>query len=444
MPNDTNANSDARKNTVNNQALRPAKDGMPDALTMSANAPANAPVNTPRLPASIYVIGAVSMLNDFATEMVTPLIPILLATTLAAGPVVLGLIEGLANAVASFVQLGSGRFSDARGGKRKPLAVAGYLVSNLMRPLIVLATLWWHVVLIRSLDRVGKGLRNAPRDALITDLAPPSLRGRAFGIHRAFDNLGAVGGALIGALVMIVFSANLKDIVLLSVLPGLLCVALLAFGVREPVKNTPATPMKWRLNWADVPTSMRGYLFTVMLFTFSRTAELFIVLRAHELGASTAHALLLWAALNFVKIFANVGGGILADRYGRFALLVPGWGLHSAAMLGFCFVDSIFTLWWAVIFFGFAMSVSEGVERAVIGEHAGLEARGTLFGWYYALVGLASIPAGLALGWLWQTAGAVTAYGFAAAVGLMATLILQFGVVPRIARDRVQSQAGSS
>ncbi len=414
------------------KALLP--EAPPPQVVTGLTAPATTLTSKPKIPRSIYIIGCVSMLNDFATEMVTPLIPILLATTLAAGPVVLGLIEGLANAVACFVQLWSGRFSDARGGRRKPLAVGGYLLSNIMRPFIVLATAWWHVVLIRALDRVGKGMRSAPRDALIADLAPAPVRARAFGIHRAFDNLGAVGGALIGAMVILAFSANLKDIVLLSVVPGLLCVALLAFGVREPVKNIPAVPLMVKLKWSDVPTELRSYLLTVMLFTFSRTAELFIILRAHELGASLPHALLLWAMLNFVKIFANVGGGMLADRYGRIALLVPGWALHSAAMLGFCFVDNLFTLWWAVIFFGFAMSVSEGVERAVIGEYAGQQQRGTLFGWYYALVGIASIPAGLLLGWLWQTMGPTAAYGFAASVGLLATFTLKFAVAPKILR----------
>ena len=388
-----------------------------------------------RLPAGIYVIGLVSMLNDIATEMVTPLIPILLATLLASGPVVLGLVEGLANAVACLMQIWAGRFSDARGGRRKPFAVTGYLISNLMRPMLALATVWWHVVMIRALDRVGKGIRNAPRDALIVDLSPPTLRARAFGIHRAFDNLGAVGGALLGALVISYYSTDLNDVLLISAVPGLLCVALFAFGVREAKRASVTVPMRMRLSWSDVPKNARGYLMTVMLFTFARTAELFIVLRAHELGASTVHALLLWAALNFVKIFANYAAGVWADRNGRFSLLVPGWLLHSIAMLGFCFVTSIASLWLAALFFGIAMAVSEGVERAVIGDFADPAARGTLFGWYYALVGIASMPAGLLLGWLWQSQGATTAYAFAGLAGVLATGLLHFRVTPALLKS---------
>ena len=379
------------------------------------------------MPAGIYIIGLVSMLNDIATEMVTPIIPILLATTLASGPIVLGLVEGLANAVACVVQIYAGRLSDARGGRRKPLAVTGYLVSNVMRPLLGIATAWWHVVLIRSLDRVGKGIRNAPRDALIVDLSPMAMRARAFGIHRAFDNLGAVGGALLGALLITAFSSNLKDVLMISAIPGLLCVALFAFGVREKRKAVEPKPMVYRLQWRDVPSSARGYLVAVMMFTFARTAELFIVLRAHELGASTVHALMLSAALNFIKIFGNYAAGAFADHCGRTTLLRFGWLLHSVAMLGFVLVSSLPGLWVAALFFGFAMSISEGVERAVIGDLADERARGALFGWYYALVGIVSIPAGLLLGTLWQVWGSHAAYGFAAAAGFVATgfLVMQ-------------------
>ena len=410
--------------------------------TGASTSPQSSPQTSPpaaslsdRLPLSIYVIGMVSTLNDVATEMVTPLIPILLATVLSSGPVVLGLVEGLANAVACMFQIWAGRFSDASGGRRKPLAVTGYFVSNVMRPLLALATVWWHVVMIRALDRVGKGIRNAPRDALIVDLSPPARRAQAFGIHRAFDNLGAVGGALLGALVIAFYSSDLKDVLLISAVPGMMCVALFAFGVRDAKVKPVVVPMRFQLRWHEVPENSRGYMLTVMLFTFARAAELFIVLRAHELGASTVHALLLWAALNFVKIFANYAAGVWADRNGRISLLVPGWLLHSFAMLGFCFVSSIATLWLATLFFGIAMSVSEGVERAVIGDLADPAARGTLFGWYYALMGIASIPAGLLLGWLWQSHGAPVAYAFAGIAGFLAAGLLHFKVAPSLVKS---------
>jgi MFS family permease len=401
----------------------------------SARKPAKTTPQTPapaRLPTGVYLIGVVSMCNDLATEMVTPLIPILLAGMAGGGAVALGFVEGLANAVASILRLWAGRFSDVTGGKRKPLAVTGYLISNIMRPMMALTVTWWQVVLVRSMDRVGKGLRSAPRDALIVDLSPPSLRARAFGIHSAFDNLGAVGGALMGALAVSMFAFGVKEIVLMSAIPGALAVALLAFGVREPKKHAAGGDLKMTLSWRAVPPGLREYLLTVMFFTFARTAELFVILRATELGASTAHALVLWAAFNFVKIFANYGAGILADRIGRMHLLVPGWLLYSAAMFAFCFVDSITSLWVTTIFFGFAMSVGEGVERAVLGDHADTAERGTVFGWYYALIGVASIPAGVGFGWLWQFRGPTVAYAAAAIAGLIACAILYFRVAPKL------------
>lgn len=379
------------------------------------------------------------MLNDIATDMVTPLIPILLATTLSSGAVALGLVEGLSNAVASFLRLWAGRWSDTHGGQRKPLAVSGYFISNLVRPMLALATAAWHVVLLRAIDRVGKGIRSAPRDALIVDLSPPALRARAFGIHGAFDNFGAVCGALIGVAVIVLFTSDLKTIVWISAVPGFLAVLVFAFCVREPAKPHVETPQLMRFHWSGLSPAMRRYLLSVMLFTFARVAELFIILLAHQLGASTAHALLLWAAFNAIKIVANYGAGILADRHGRMALIVPGWVLHSLAMLSFCFVTDLPSLWCSSLFFGFAMSISEGVERAVIGDHARAEERGTLFGWYHALVGAASIPAGLILGWLWQALGAASAYGFAGACGLAAAYLLHFKVAPALAAERMHA-----
>jgi MFS family permease len=386
-----------------------------------------------RIPRGVYVIGLVSFCNDIATEMVTPLIPILLAGMAGGGAVALGLVEGLANAVASALRLWAGRFSDVSGGRRKPLAVSGYLISNIMRPLLALTTSWGQVVVVRSLDRVGKGLRSAPRDALIVDLSPPSLRARAFGIHSAFDNLGAVAGALIGAWVVSAFAFGVKDIVLLSAIPGALAVLLFIFGIREPEKHVQDNSLTMRLSWRAVPPVMREYLLTVMFFTFARTAELFIILRASELGATSTHALLLWAAFNFIKIFVNYGAGVLADRIGRARLLVPSWLMYSAAMFMFCFVSDIPMLWVATLFFGFAISVGEGVERAVLGDHAATTERGTVYGWYYALVGVASIPAGIGFGWLWQSLGPVYAYAAAALAGVIASAILHFRVAPHLA-----------
>ncbi len=387
-----------------------------------------------KLPGSIYIIGVVSMLNDIATDMVIPLVPILLTATLGAGPWVLGLVEGLSDAVAAFLRLWAGRHSDASGGKRKPLALLGYTISNLARPLLGLAASWWQVLLLRALDRVGKGIRSAPRDALIVDIAPASLRGVAFGIHRAFDNGGALLGALVAAAVIYAFSFNLSQIVLISALPGFLAVGLLAWGVAEPKEHKPASAdvaiVFKTLAWRDVPPKLRRYLLVLMLFSFARMAETFIILRAHELGASVVAALLLWAAMNGVKIVANYIGGTLSDRLGKLKVMVPGWALHCIAMFGFCWVDDLASLWIATLFLGVALAFTEGVERAVLGDHAHAEQRGTLYGWYYALIGFAAIPAGLMFGGLWQFFGAATAFAVGGVIGIFSLGLLRYWVVP--------------
>lgn len=383
------------------------------------------------LPVSIYFVGAVSLFNDIATDLVTPLIPFLLAS-LGAGGLALGLVEGVSNAVSSLLRLWAGRFSDASGGKRKPLVLGGYLVSNVARPLLALASSAWQVAWIRSFDRVGKGIRSAPRDALIVDLAPPALRARAFGVQAAMDNFGAVLGALLGVLLVGVWMWDLKTVILVSAIPGVLSVLVLAFLVPEPPKHQSVAVVPTRLEWKAISSRMRGFLMVTMLFTFARVAELFVVLRAHELGGSIAHGLLLWAAFNIVRVGVSYAAGILADRHGKLKLVVPGWTVFAVAMFLFSLVHDLPTLWAGTLFLGAAMAVSEGVERSIIGDHALADERGTLFGWYHMLVGIASIPAGLTLGWLWQSQGAAVACVYSGCVATVAAALLHWRVAPAL------------
>jgi MFS family permease len=394
---------------------------------------ASPPAEAVRLPAAVYFIGAVSLLNDVANDLVTPLIPFLLAS-MGAGGVALGLVEGVSNAVSSLLRLWAGRFSDASGGRRKPLVLGGYIVSNVVRPLLAVATSATQVAWIRAFDRVGKGIRSAPRDALIVDLAPAPLRARAFGVQTAMDNFGAVLGALLGVLLVGVWMWDLKTVILVSTVPGLLSLGVLAWLVPEPGRHQAAEAPAPLLRWRAISSRMRGFLMVTMLFTFARVAELFIVLRAHELGGSIAHGLLLWAAFNVVRVGVSYAAGILADRHGKLKLVVPGWTVFAVAMLSFSLVHDLSTLWAGALFLGAAMALSEGTERSIIGDHAEAHERGTLFGWYHMLVGLASIPAGLTLGWLWQSQGAPIACVYAGVVAAVATALLHFRIAPRLAR----------
>lgn len=382
------------------------------------------------LPRVVVVLGLVSFCNDLASEMVTPLIPILLAAVLAAGPVALGLIEGLAEAIAAWFKLWSGRRSDLWGGRRKPFVFAGYFLSNLVRPLMGLATNWSMVAGLRGLDRIGKGLRTAPRDALVSDATPPGMRGRAYGFHRALDNGGAMAGALLAAAFLTWTPLTLSQIILFSALPGLVGVALVAFAVRDvalaPAGQPSLPPSLPPLAWRRVAPRLRVYLLVLGLFTLARASETFIVLRGHELSMSVPVLLLLWAAMSLAKALTAWFGGRWSDRLGHRRLVLLHWLLHGASFLLLACVQSSALLWAAAVVYGVFAGLGEGAERALIGElsesaggAAGESQRGTSFGWYNMVLGIAAIPAGLLFGTVWQQFGAAVAFSFA---GLLAWL----------------------
>lgn len=377
------------------------------------------------LPRTVVVLGFVSLLNDFASEMIVPLIPILLAGVIGAGPVVLGLIEGVAEAVASFLKLWSGRWSDALG-KRKPLALAGYALSNLARPLLAFAGSWIAVLGLRSLDRVGKGLRSAPRDALVADATPASIRGHAYGFQRALDNGGAVGGSLVAAAVLAWSGLPLQQVILFSAIPGVLAVLLVAFGVREaPAAQPAAARVLPGLSWRLLSTPMRRYLAVLALFTFARVSETFIILLGFQMGVGTVQLLLLWAALNFAKALTSIAGGRLADRIGRAPLILLSWTAFALAFLLLGKVQGSAGLWAVTIGYGLFFGLGEGAEKALISDYARPEEQGTAFGWYYMILGIAAIPAGLIFGVIWQFQSAAMAFFYVAGIAAISALLLR-------------------
>jgi len=381
-----------------------------------------------RLPPTVVVLGLVSFFNDLASEMVTPLIPLVLATVLGAGPVALGLIEGTAEAVASFLKLWSGRHSDWLGGRRKWLTFWGYLLSNVVRPFFGTVTGWPQLAALRTIDRVGKGIRTAPRDALVTDKTPVELRGLAYGFHRAMDNGGAMAGSLLAAAILATTSLDLTQVILLSALPGIVGVVLVAFAVKEdgtalaPAYRTPLPALRWRA----LPPALRVYFVVVGLFAFARASETFIVLRGHDLRMGAAELLLLWAAMSFAKAVAALRGGRLADRWGHVRVVQLGWAAHGASFgLIALLATTPATLWVTALLYGLATGFGEGAERAVVGELAPGAERGTAFGWYNMTLGLTAIPAGLVFGGVWQSFGAPSAFGLGAALALVAAAALR-------------------
>lgn len=394
----------------------------------------SSPETSKKLPRTVVVLGLVSFFNDFASDIVVPLIPILLTTVLAAGPIALGLIEGVADALACFLKLWAGRHSDVMSGRRKKLALAGYTLSNLTRPLLGLAGSWLTVLLLRSVDRIGKGLRSAPRDAMVADATPPQIRGYAFGFHRALDNAGAVAGALAAAAILAWSDLSLSEVILWSAVPGFVAVALLGAGVKEATASQIPSPAAQRvltpLRWSALSVPMQHYLWVLMVFTFARASETFILLFGHELGIGVVELLLLWAALNLAKAITSAQGGQLADHFGRGALILIGW---SALALSFMALSQITTstgLWIISVFYGLLMGLSEGAERALISDYASPDERGTAFGWYHLVSGIAAIPAGLLFGVIWQVYSAAAAFMFASLLALLAIVLLRLWAWP--------------
>jgi len=380
-----------------------------------------------KLPANVIAIGLVSFLNDMASEMVTPFIPILIATVLGAGPVILGLVEGVADAAASFLKLWAGRYSDAKRGRRKRLMVVGYGLSNLARPLLGIVSSWGALLLLRSLDRAGKGLRTAPRDATLADSAHLEIHGFAYGFHRAMDNAGALGGTLLAIAALVWMKWPVGEVILWSAVPGVLVLLVLVFGVHEPPSVEIAIDkLRSPLAWSLLSRTMRRYLWVLVLFTFARASETFILLRGYELDMSLVKVLLLWATLNVCKSAAALLGGRLADVFGRQRITIVSWSGYALSFVMLSLVQSSSALWLSTLLYGTLIGFGEGSERALISMYADDRERGTAFGWYHLAVGMSAIPAGLLFGVVWHYWNASAAFLFAGTLALLSALLLRF------------------
>jgi len=368
----------------------------------------------------VIVLGVVSLFNDLASEMVVPLIPLLLATVLAAGPAALGLIEGTADTVSNLLKLWSGRRSDLEGQRRKPFVVFGYALSNVARPLVAISGSWVTVLAIRVTDRVGKGLRTAPRDALLADAIQDGAAGRAYGFTRALDHAGAVLGALAAAAVVHFGTERLDVVIAASAIPGALAVFLVGLGVRESAPRGLRSENLPPLRWSALRSPIRRYLVVLGLFALGRIPETFLLLRGHEIGLGVVELLLLWAALHAAKAALSEYAGRLADRHGRRPLIVGGWTVYAVAIGALAFAETREALWIGALVLGVYFGASEGAERALVRDLADAAERGTAFGWYHMLIGLAAIPAGVTLGGVWTLYGVTPAFLVSAALAAVA------------------------
>lgn len=371
------------------------------------------------LPATVWTLGAISLLNDAASDLVYPLVPIFVATVLGAGAQALGLIEGLANATAALLKLASGALYD-RFPRAKGWLVAGYGFPALARPLIAFATSTTVLGVLRVADRIGKGLRSAPRDALLARSVEPARRGLAFGVHRSMDHAGAVIGPLLAA-ALLAWGVGLREIFLWTLLPGVLCVGL-AVSVREPAAAlTPQAAIDWRLS--TLPARFRLYLLVLTVFTLSQASNMFLLLRAAQLGVTPAQIPLLWALQSVTAMLLSTPLSALSDRLPRMPLIVGGWLLYGAVFGGLgASASTPGAIALLLVLYGAVLALTEGIEKALVADMVPPERLGTAFGWFHLVSGLALVPASMGFGWIWEHSGAQAAFGLSGALAVAAAL----------------------
>jgi MFS family permease len=372
---------------------------------------------------TVKAFGLVSLLTDASSEMIYPLLPAFLTGTLRAGPAFLGVVEGCAETVAALLKIVSGRLAD-RLARRKPLVVAGYGLSSLVRPMVALATAPAHVLAARLLDRVGKGVRSAPRDAVVASVTHPSERGRAFGFQRAMDHAGATAGPLLASAALLV-THDLRVVFALAALPAALAVATLVFGVTEEARDregvdAPAGPVRA----PPLDRAFLRYLGVLALFTLGNSSDAFPLLRAQETGIAVAFIPALWAFHHVVKAGISTWGGSLSDRVGRRNAILLAWAVYALAYAGFAIARSPLTIVLLFAVYGLFYALSEGPERALVADLAGERARGRAFGLFHAVSGAMLLPASLLTGLLWQRLGAATALSTGAALAAVAAVLL--------------------
>ncbi len=379
------------------------------------------------LRANVLILGVVSLLNDAASEMIYPLLPIFLTTVLHAGPMALGVIEGIAESTAAFLKLASGFLSD-RVHRRKGWVVGGYILSNAARPLIGLSSTWIGVLTLRFMDRVGKGIRTSPRDALIAESTPAEYHGKAFGFHRAADHTGAVVGPLLATVLLATFITDLRLVFLLSLIPGFLAVAFLVMGIQEAatdrIRSLPQEPLNIRQTWQQMPLRLRQLVFIIFLFTLGNSSDAFLLLKAQHLGVPVTLIPMLWVVLHLVKVASSLPGGIASDRWGRKGIIVTGWVIYALTYGGFILADSSWQVWFLFAVYGLYFGFTEGVEKAFIADLAPAHLRGSAYGLYHLMIGIGALPASLLFGWIWQEFGDAAAFGMGASLALIASFLL--------------------
>ncbi len=383
---------------------------------------------------NVFFLGIVSFLTDVSSEMIFTLIPLFLSNVLGAATTIIGLIGGLSDSADAIFRIFSGWLSD-RIGKRKFLAVAGYTISTVAKPFMYLASTWGVVLGVRFSDRIGKGIRTSPRDALIADSVSPEERGKGFGLHRTMDTLGAVLGLSIAAIVIYLvqgggLALSLKTyqwLVLIGIVPAVLAVIILVRFVKErerrpPSPGTPRPGFNLIKLAAGFDTRFKVFLAVMAVFTIGNSSDFFVILRAQNLGSSVFHIVLMLVLFNATYAAISLPAGKLSDRLGRRRVIAFGWGVYALVYLGFALATNLWQVWLLFAAYGIYYGIVEGVARAFVADLVPAEKRGTAYGLYHGVVGLTLLPASLIAGWMWQAYSPTAPFFFGASLACAAMI----------------------
>lgn len=384
------------------------------------------------LPPNVLALSIVSLLNDTSSEIIYPLLPVFLFITLGTSPFFIGLIEGFAESAASLLKLFSGYLSDKFGNRKLPVFL-GYSLAAIVRPLLAFVTTWPQVLFVRLTDRAGKGIRGAPRDALIASSVEPERRGFAFGFNRAADHLGAVIGPVVAFILLTFFAADpetptsfeYRRVFLFASIPVVIGLFVIVFFVHDTPRAEPEPDEpKIRFSLKEFDTNFKRFLIVIALFTLSNSTDAFLLLRAEQAGIAPAMLPLLWMVLHFSKVFSSLVAGDLSDKLGRKALIASGWFVYAAVYFCFAFIGAEWQAWALFVVYGISFGMTEGAEKAMVADLVDEEKRGTAYGFYNLAYGITVFPASLLFGLLWSYFGVEAAFLVSAAISIAAAFIL--------------------
>jgi len=379
------------------------------------------------VPRNVFYTGLVSFFMDMSSEMIYPLVPLFLSSVLGVNRTMIGIIEGVAESTASLLKVFSGWFSD-RIQKRKILMVIGYGISTISRPLLALSSVWGHVLAFRFVDRFGKGIRGAPRDAVIAESTPSRDLGRAFGLHRGMDTLGAVAGPLTAFIVLYFFTGGLRLVFWLSLIPGIIAVLVIILFIRETKHGkTSRIP---RLSLKDFDWRYKAFVFLASIFALGNSSDVFLILRATDVGVKEAHVPLVYLSFNLVYSLVSFPAGILSDRIGRKRVILTGFLVFGFVYLGFALASEVWHIWGLFLCYGIFMGLTEGIHKAYLSTVIPGHLKATGFGIYNTCTGLAVLPASIIGGRLWDVYGAPATFYYGTVTAFLSAVLFLavFGV----------------